>query len=214
MESNATRWCFYRCPPTSQGCVTIQIENKPLTLAAGYRTANDIHLYNRDFYSFFKCLLMIRYFNIDYGDTQSYMKGLRLKDNLINLKFSKDAPFNQMMCLRNDEIYYLIESKSQEQILTNKIKILKHPSIDEFVYKLDVKYIYDFLIDYLKQSNIGIFRYVISEIIDELKELYKQRDNSTTYKNFFLDISPNIGDFFLFHSIIRYVVNEECTTVT
>jgi hypothetical protein len=109
------------------------------------------------------------------------------------------------MCVQNDNVYYLTESISNQETSIPKIKIEKHPPLALFVEKMDINLIINFMKQYLRQSNLKYFGAMLLSIINDWTSKYKQRDLREQPINFFLEISPTPGDFFLFHSLIDYV---------
>lgn len=202
MESNCTRWCFYKS--TDPSAITIYIEGNPFSFIVGYRTVNEVHLYLRDFYSFFKCLLLQKYFLIDYGDISTLIEGFKIENNTIDLSFSKHSEYNPIMCIKNNEAFYLSNTIHKPQYESPTIIIYRHPSINEFAEKLDVSLIKDFLVSYLKQSNIKIFGYIILSIVTEFVTKYKEKHNRITDKEFFEKFTPTLGDFMLYDCLITY----------
>lgn len=205
MDSNVLRWNFHPTTDTNPSALTLLIEGKPLSVFLGYRVANYVHLFYRDFCSFFKCILSMKYLGINYGDTRKYVRRFLLSENLCMLKFEANTAYSPIMCIQNDNVYYLTESISNEEPSISKIKIEKHPSLALFVEKMDINLIINFLKQYLGQSNLKIFGSMILLIVNDWTSKYKERDLSEEHLNFFLEIAPTPGDFFLFHSLIDYV---------
>jgi len=205
MDSNVLRWNFHTTTDTNPSALTLFIEGKPLSIFLGYRVANHVHLFYRDFCSFFKCILSIKYLGIDYGDTRKYIQSFLVSKNLCTLKFEANTSYSPIMCVQNDNVYYLTESISNQETSIPKIKIEKHPSLTLFVEKMDINLIINFMKQYLRQSNLKYFGAMLLSIINDWTSKYKQRDLREQPINFFLEISPTPGDFFLFHSLIDYV---------
>jgi hypothetical protein len=205
MESNVLRWNYHTTTANNPNALTILIEGRPLSLFLGYRVASDAHLFNRDFSSFFKCILMINYLGVDFGDTRRYTKGLNITENLYNLEFKVESPFSPIMCIRGDTVLYLTKSIQSTFHENTPITIHTAPSLGTFVDRMDFKLIIDFLIGYTKQPNLKIFGHLIVSIVKGWTDAYKERDTRESAEQFFKRISPSVGDFFLYHSLVDYV---------
>lgn len=205
MESNVLRWSFHTTTADNPNALTILIEGKPLSLFVGYRVATRVQLFNRDFSSLFKCILMTKYLKIDYGDTRKYTRGLSLSENLYDLEFRSDATFSPIMCVRDKGVFYLNSNKICSPLPPTPLSILAHPSFDEFVDLMDINLVLNFMIHYLKQSNLKIFGHIFISIIKEWTDAYKELDKRDSPIQFYKQISPTIGDFFLFHAVVDYV---------
>lgn len=207
-ESNVLRWNFHPTSPNNPNAWTIFIEGRPLSLFLGYRVAKRVHLFNRDFSSYFKCVLITKYLGVMFNDTYLCTRDLSLSENLQTLKFTKHANYSPYICLNttDDSVFYLDQS-SYKPPKKNTIYIKSHPTIKEFVEKMDIKLVFDFLVVYLKQKNISVFNKVILDIIYEWVAIYNERDCRETPIDFFRKISPSDGDFFLFHSLVDYVAS-------
>lgn len=205
MESNVLRWNFQITTPNDPNGLTIFIEGRSLSIFLGYRVANDVHLFYKDFISFFKCLLMTRYIGVVYKDTHMCTSGLLLHENLHSLTFGSDVPYSPFVCIHKNKPYYLKKSTSKAYGEPNEPTPIKYPTFIEFRNKLDINEVLTFIKQYLRQSNIQIFGQLIATIINEWAMAYKERDIRYSPLNFFREISPSSGDFFLFHSLVDYV---------
>lgn len=204
MNSNVLRWNFHTTTANNPNALTILIEGHPLSICLGYRVASRAHLFNRDFMSFFRCILMTQYLGVVYNDTYKCTRDLCLMENLQDLTFKRDIEYSPIMCIRNEEVFYLDQSCGPMSHDTN-ISIERHPSLEEFASKMDVNLVLNFITQYLGQRNIKVFGKIIMEIIEEWTSVYVERDQRESPLSFFLEISPSHGDFFLFHSLVDYV---------
>jgi len=108
------------------------------------------------------------------------------------------------MCIKNNQVYYLSKTIPIAPYEPPKIVVYKHPTIEEFAEKLDILSIGNFIVSYLKQSNIKTFGYIILNVVTEFVNVYKERDIRTTDKEFCEKISPTLGDFLLYDCLIAY----------
>lgn len=207
MESNVLRWNFHTTHANNPNALTILIEGRPLSLFLGYRVASQVHLFNRDFLSFFRCILMIKYLGIDFGNTRKYTTGLTISENLYDLQFDQGAAFSPIMCVRDDVVFYLTKSTQMypRDLEMPAIRIEAHPTLETFVSHMDIRLVLDFMVQYLKQPNLKVFGHLILSIVNEWTDAYKERDARESAVQFYKRISPTPGDFFLFHSLVDYV---------
>lgn len=209
MEVNSTRWCYYKSNDVS--ATTIYIENKPFSFVLGYRTMHNAHLFTYDFQAFFKCILLTKYFKIEYKNIKDNIEKLKAKNNTLDLSFRKDAEFSPIMCIKNDEIYYHVKTKCLSEQINGYPKIVMRPSLKDFIERLDYQEILNFFVVYLRQKNLKMFHHIFKNIIQAIYLTYLEY--KLHEEEFFLRISPAIEEFFLSDSLINYVHTSEIPSI-